>query len=64
MEFIIFEACVHDDNISDKDEVNFCVKKGNDFIENSDKISENFCEYYVFDNITRSVEDALEDVFF
>ena len=63
MEFINFEACVDDNNISDEDEVNFSVEKDNDFLDDSDEISENVCKYYRFHNVTRSAEDALEDAF-
>ena len=57
MEFNNFEACVDDDgyNISYEDEVNFRVGKNNDFIDDSEEISENVCKYYRFANVTRSV---------
>lgn len=63
MEFINFEACLDDDHngISCKDEVNFCVKKDNNFIDDSEEISEIVCKYYRFDNVRRSVEEAFED---
>lgn len=63
MEFINFDACIDDDNISDVYEAHFSVDKNNDFIDDWDEISENVCKYYRFDRVTRSTEDALKDAF-
>lgn len=63
MKFINLEACVDDDSISNKDVVNFWVKKDSNFIDDCDEISENVCEYYRFDNVIGSIEDNLEDAF-
>lgn len=63
MKFINLEACVDDGSISNKDVVNFWVKKHSNFIDDCDEISENVCEYYRFGNVIGSIEDNLEDAF-
>ena len=63
MEFINFDACIDDDNISDVYEAHFSVDKNNDFIDDWDEISENVSKYCRFDRVTRSAEDALKDAF-
>ena len=61
MDFIYFEAIVDDDVYDDENEADFCVEKNEiDFVDDSD-MSDNVCNYYRFENVIRSVENALED---
>ena len=61
MEFIHFEALDEDENIDFNVEGKVSDDDLSSFIDDSEK-NENVCDYYRFDNVTRSAESALKNV--
>ena len=63
MDVIHFEATVDGDFQEDTNKADFCVERNDiDFIDDFD-VSDNVCDYYRFENVTRLVGNSLEDVF-
>ena len=63
MDVIHFEATVDGDFQEYTNEADFCVERNDiDFIDDFD-VSDNVCDYYRFENVTRLVGNSLEDVF-
>ena len=62
MDFTNFEAIDDDDVYGEENEADFCaVKNDNNFIDDSE-VPNKVCEYYRFENVTRSAEKVLEDL--
>ena len=67
MDFINFKAIDDDDDddnvYGEENKADFCAEKNdNDFIYDSE-VPNNVCEYYRFENVTHSAENALEDAY-